>query len=434
MFFNGRIIDITWLGQSIIIPLIVNILRVLLLKKVMELLLQDNTDERKRKVGFFLYYCLTTVCYGIFQFSIVYELCNGLGIVGLTVFYRQTWEKRIWVFFVLFSMDLACSLAVFFTFGPNNANPQLLSIQVLLLFICVTVINHINFTGKKDWSSNRDEIDFGLRQMLVLTGIPVISIFILCMLLYEGFEGTPALLLCIFTLFVNLGVFYLYHIMLENYINLRENDRYRQQIYAYQNQLKVIQESQNRIRALRHDMKNHILALQVLLKKKDKEEADKYLKSMMDFMANPSEYVITGDDSVDSMLNFKLQKANDILNAVETKITIPDKLILHSFDLNVVLGNLLDNAIEAAAQTEEKKLKIVMKLEKGILFLSIKNSCQGMVEGKKKSLETTKADRNNHGIGLKNVQRIIEKYHGDMELLCDQGNMEVNIMIYIKGL
>ena len=169
-------------------------------------------------------------------------------------------------------------------------------------------------------------------------------------------------------------------------------------------------------------------------KKKDEEEAEKYLKSMMDFMANPSDYVITGDASVDSLLNFKLQKANDILNAVETKITIPDKLILHSFDLNVVLGNLLDNAIEAAAQTEEKKLKIVMKLEKGILFLSIKNSCQGMVEGKKKSLETTKADRNNHGIGLKNVQRIIEKYHGDMELLCDQGNMEVNIMIYIKGL
>lgn len=193
-------------------------------------------------------------------------------------------------------------------------------------------------------------------------------------------------------------------------------------------------ESQNRIRALRHDMKNHILALQVLVQKKEVEEADNYLDSMQHFMKNPQEYVATGNDTIDSLLNYKIQKAKDVLNLVETKISIPEKLNLHSFDLNVVLGNLLDNAIDASVQTKEKELKITMKLDKGVLFLNICNSCRGVAEGKRGILETTKSDKMNHGIGLKNVRRIVEKYHGDMEFLCENGSMEADIMIYVKDM
>ena len=129
-----------------------------------------------------------------------------------------------------------------------------------------------------------------------------------------------------------------------------------------------------------------------------------------------------------------IQKAKDVLNLVDTKISVPEQLNLHSFDLNVVLGNLLDNAIDASRQTEEKKLKITMKLDKGILFLNIRNSCQGAADGKHNMLETTKKDQVNHGIGLKNVRRIIEKYHGDMEFLCENGSMETDIMMYVKDM
>lgn len=203
-------------------------------------------------------------------------------------------------------------------------------------------------------------------------------------------------------------------------------------VYAYQNQLEVIMESQNRVRALRHDMKNHILALQVLVQRKEVEEANQYLDSMKNFMTNPEEYVKTGNDMVDSLLNYKIQKANEVLNVVETKISIPEQLRLHSFDLNVLLGNLLDNAIDASMQTENKKLKITIKLDKGILFLNICNSCQRIVYGRKNFLETTKEDKVNHGIGLKNVHRIVEKYHGDIEFIYENDSMETDVMMYVK--
>ena len=74
------------------------------------------------------------------------------------------------------------------------------------------------------------------------------------------------------------------------------------------------------------------------------------------------------------------------------------------------------------------------KLDKGVLFLNICNSCRGIAEGKRSILETTKSDKMNHGIGLKNVRRIVEKYHGDMEFLCENGSMEADIMIYVKDM
>lgn len=418
---------------NVITELIVNILRVFLLKKAMDLFLSvDESEEKRLQIGAGAYYVVTAAMYCIFQISVIYEVCSFLGITLLTFLYPGTWKKRIWVALVLFGMDMACSLAVLFAFAQENLI-QLPAIQALLLLICAVIISHIfNYRGRKDLSAYRRATILDTGQLYVLAVIPAISIFILWIMLYGEFEGVLAVLICAAMLLINLSVFYLYHVMLENYIHLRENDLYRQQTYAYQNQLEVIMESQKHIRALKHDMKNHMLALQALLRKNDGERAQEYLNAMQDFMANPSEYAATGNDAVDSLLNYKIQRANDILNVVETKIKIPERLILHSFDLNVVLGNLLDNAIEASVQSEGKRLKLSMVLEKGILFINIWNSCLENSDGKRKRWETTKADKANHGIGLQNVQRIVEKYHGDMELTCENGHMEVDIMMYIS--
>jgi sensor histidine kinase YesM len=411
-----------------IIVLIVNILRVLLLKKVMDIFLNvDDMEKKSQKVGMGIYCLLTTALYSIFQVSVIYEVGNCLGMIALTCFYHEIWKKRLWVSLVLFSLDMASSLIVYFIFGETGEFQQP-AIQALLLLICVTVISHISYP------EDEKEMAFGKKQTFLLIVIPAMSVTILSALMLGNLESKLALLVSCCTLIINISVFYLYHVLLENYIHLRDNAIYKQQTYAYQNQLDVIMESQNRIRAMRHDMKNHILALQVLVQKNEMEEADNYLQSMQSFMTNPQEYVSTGNDTIDGLLNYKIQKAKDVLKQVETNISIPENLNLHSFDLNVVLGNLLDNAIEASVQTEEKKLKITMKLDKGVLFLNICNSCREIANGKKTMLETTKYDKTNHGIGLKNVRRIVEKYHGDMEFICENDSMEADIMMYIRDM
>lgn len=408
------------------IVLIVNVLRVLLLKKVMDIFLSaDDLEEKSLRIGLGIYCLLTTTVYSILGISVSYEICNCLGIIGLTCFYQELWKKRVWVSLVLFSLDMANSLIVLFVFG-DMARFQQPAIQALLMLICTTMISHISY------SPEAKEIAFDRKQTVLLLVIPAMSVIVLCVLMLEDASKRFALLICGCMLMINISVFYLYHILIENYIHVRENDVYKQQTYAYQNQLEVIMESRNRVRALRHDMKNHILALQVLVQREEKEEANQYLDAMKNYMTNPQEYVKTGNDTVDSLLNYKLQKANEVLNQVETKISIPEQLRLRSFDLNVLLGNLLDNAIDASMQTEEKKLKITLKLDKGILFLNICNSCQRIADGRNDFWETTKEDKVNHGIGLKNVRGIVEKYHGEITFSYENDSVETDVMMYVK--
>ena len=413
-------------SYSPIIVLIVNVLRALLLKKVMDVFLSvDDIEEKLLKIGLGIYCLLTTTMYSIFGVSALYEICNCLGIIGLTCFYHELWKTRLWVSLVLFSLDMANSRIVLFVFG-NIAKFQQPAIQALLMLICTTIISHISYPPEAK------EIAFDRKQTLLLLVIPAMSVIVLSVLMLGELEKMFAILISSCMLIINISVFYLYNILTENYIHLRDHDIYKQQTYAYQNQLEVIMESQNRVRALRHDMKNHILALQILVQRKEVEETNKYLDSMKNFMTNPEEYVKTGNDAVDSLLNYKIQKANEVLNVVETKISIPEQLRLRSFDLNVLLGNLLDNAIDASMQTEDKKLKITIKLDKKILFLNICNSCQMIADEKKNFWETTKEDKANHGIGLKNVRRIVEKYHGDITFFYENNIIQTDVMMYVK--
>ena len=413
-------------SYSPIIVLIVNVLRTLLLKKVMDVFLSvDDIEEKLLKIGLGIYCLLTTTMYSIFGVSALYEICNCLGIIGLTCFYHELWKTRLWVSLVLFSLEMANSLIVLFVFG-NIAKFQQPAIQALLMLICTTIISHISYPPEAK------EIAFDRKQTVLLLVIPAMSVIVLSVLMLGELEKMFAILISGCMLIINISVFYLYNILTENYIHLRDHDIYKQQTYAYQNQLEVIMESQNRVRALRHDMKNHILALQILVQRKEVEETNKYLDSMKNFMTNPEEYVKTGNDVVDSLLNYKIQKANEVLNVVETKISIPEQLRLRSFDLNVLLGNLLDNAIDASMQTEDKKLKITIKLDKGILFLNICNSCQMIADEKKNFWETTKEDKANHGIGLKNVRRIVEKYHGDITFFYENNIIQTDVMMYVK--
>ncbi len=417
---------VDWYEWAII--LIVNILRTGLLKKVMDsFLIVENKNQRMIKPAFIVYYFLTTIAYGIFHVSAAYELCNAAGVMGAACFYRAAWKKRLWISLSFLCMDMGCLLTVYFAcsnkvVGPENA------VWILLLLVCVMVISHIPGLAEEK------ETSFDRRQMLLLILIPALGIFAFCSMLYGDVERVTAVILCAVVVTLNLCVLYLDHALLQNYARLREQDIYKQQTLAYQNQLDVIMESQSRIRALKHDMKNHVLAIQALAKTSQPERILEYLASMQEFMVNPSEHIFTGNEGLDSLLNYKLKRAKQSLTTVETDIVLPEKMKLYSFDLNVILGNLLDNAIAASEQTEEKLLVLRMRMEKGILLLYMTNSCADIPDGICDVRKMAEKSVRGHGIGLANVGRIVEKYHGEMEMFCEANRMETDVMLYMNGL
>lgn len=130
------------------------------------------------------------------------------------------------------------------------------------------------------------------------------------------------------------------------------------------------------------------------------------------------------------MLNYMLHKAKQSLTAVEVKVQIPEDM-KHSFDVNIILGNLLENAIEAAVKTEEKKLSVEVYWKQEVLWVEIANSYSGKLKCTSSKLLTTKEDAERHGIGLQSVQKIVEKYNGVMDVSSEDHIFKVSLILYM---
>lgn len=122
----------------------------------------------------------------------------------------------------------------------------------------------------------------------------------------------------------------------------------------------------------------------------------------------------SGNIVIDSLLGYwhlvaKREGIDFLVN-----VSIPMKMSFKGADICLILGNLLENAVEAAEKVRENKyIKIKMKYDKSNLLIFLINSYQGqLIKMKDKSLKSTKSDVGNHGVGLPSVYRAVAKYHG----------------------
>lgn len=112
-------------------------------------------------------------------------------------------------------------------------------------------------------------------------------------------------------------------------------------------------------------------------------------------MLNPKEYSTTGNQEIDGVLNYMLQKANKTLNQVDVQINIPKDLYFNNFNICVILGNLVDNAVREASKSKEKLLTIKMQIKQEVLLIFIENSYSGKILEKRNGLQTTQPELGN---------------------------------------
>lgn len=117
---------------------------------------------------------------------------------------------------------------------------------------------------------------------------------------------------------------------------------------------------------------------------------------------------------------------------IDTKMQIPENMDINSFDLVVVIGNLLDNAIEALSKQEKGNFEVEISYRQGILLINAKNTFKGEIIKRGETLISTKESaKEAHGIGLSNVRRVIDKYDGEMMINTDNQFFSVHIVMYI---
>lgn len=241
---------------------------------------------------------------------------------------------------------------------------------------------------------------------------------------------------CLISTGIAVVIFAMLEIALEKWKkSKREQEReiLEQEIHMYENQFEIIRQSQMAVRSLKHDMKHHLKMLSDLVSSGDKDAALEYLSDMGAFMDNSEMFVSSGNERIDSILNYMIGKAKNANINISWKIQIPERMEISTFDINVILSNLLDNALNAVSGISNPNIEVLMKYDRGILCISIQNNC-GHEQTAAHNTHSVFEMENEHGYGLKNVQRIVEKYHGSLTIEHVDDVFHASVLLFLSDI
>lgn len=202
---------------------------------------------------------------------------------------------------------------------------------------------------------------------------------------------------------------------------------------AYQQQLvnKSKEEYEN-IRKIRHDYKNTYNLIYALIKENRLDEAKEYIEKNLEAVESIGKIVNTGNEIINAIVSNKITVANN--KGIETSVvSVSDFNGLDNLDISAILGNLYDNAIEACKKCDLGNKRIELKIAKknATYIISMKNTIKGSVLKNNPKLETTKKEKEAHGLGTKIIKDHVKKYNGTVDYYEEYGYFCCMIMLHI---
>jgi sensor histidine kinase regulating citrate/malate metabolism len=187
------------------------------------------------------------------------------------------------------------------------------------------------------------------------------------------------------------------------------------------------------MRAWKHDYHNHIQTMEALLRLERTDELEKYLNEMKLDFASMEVIINTGNAKADAILNSKLSLMSNYNIAVDVTAIVPNKIPIKGTELSVLIGNILDNAIEACVKIEdesERFIRIYIDILKGQFYISVTNSMKDKAAMIGNRIISTKGT--NNGFGLWSIDRIVMKYNGYINRQCEEGVFATEVLIPLE--
>jgi len=262
---------------------------------------------------------------------------------------------------------------------------------------------------------------------VIFSVIPVASLFVL-LFSFSYFSRTVALITTILMLGINVLTFYLLNSLSAIYEEKikSEFEAQEKEYYFLQNELMV--ETVEAVKSIRHDMKLHLATLDGYVT--DNPEASAYIKHLTDDIEISEVYGDTGNTALDSIVNFKLKSAKVDGIDVDSKIFIPAVIDIEPPDIVTIVGNLLDNALDAVSKVEEKRINLHITYQTGSLFIRVDNTFDGVLKQDKKQSGLATRKSGEGGYGLKNVAKSVAKYDGSLEMGHEGHVFTVTVLLY----
>lgn len=197
-------------------------------------------------------------------------------------------------------------------------------------------------------------------------------------------------------------------------------------------QYNMITEKIEKTRKSRHDIHHHINVVYQLAKENKIEQLIEYLEEYNKIDSTKEPMVYCNNSTVDAILNHYILLAKDNGIEVQLNVALPEELKIRDTDLCIVIGNLLENAIEASKKEKNKRIKLRINRSNEYICMLVSNLYNGEIKKGHSGYYSRKREFKDTGIGLSSVSAVVEKYDGRMEV--DHTNGEFNVFIMMANI
>ena len=414
---------------EMVIYLVVNFMAINITVRFAECFLKNNIRSRLGRIGgIVIYWLINSLVYLIFR-NDTYNLLTSLGgiIFIAIIVYNGSILKRIMAAILAFSMGMVSETIIWYIFTPADPGSQsklmMNIVSVLMYFGLQLLVDHFCHLKKGDLASEK--------YYLLIMVFPFLSIWFVYLLFADKVNNSLVLFGILFIILIlNFFLFYLYNKIYELGKEKYEKQFLEEEVQMYARRFETMQQSRDKLRALRHDLLHHLQMLQHFALTGNTEQLVDYIARMNEQIEIATRGVNTGNDAVDAILDFMIEKAKREGTAITVKSSISKEEFISIYDINILLSNLLDNAIEGVKGCSDKEIHLNIKTEQGLLCICVENQYDGILY-QEENRYLTRKNEDGHGIGLQNVSDIVDKYHGIMKIETENHIFKVNLILYL---
>lgn len=417
--------------------MIIHLFDIVIITKLFDIFFENKPESKIKSVlSYCLYYFGTGLVYIIFNIALLTMCVNIVTLFVIALNYKSTLKRKIlcvvFSYIIFFAADIfICAITGYYNKdilvkgSYNNIFGQaLIKVFTYLIAVVTSYLKNI----KKDVLVRKSS-------WFVTFFVPVSTMYMeFNFITSDNVSKVHACLSIMIVLALNYVCLYMYDSLSSMYRIKMNEALLEQEKNYYLNQCELMRESTEQVKSFRHDMKNQFFMLKEMCDNKMYEDLGAQLSKYAETIDVQKYYSQSENTIVDSIINYKLKNADIDGISVETTVSVPSKVKVEISDLVTILGNLLDNALTALSSvSNDKKLYLKIIYDRGRIIICVRNTYSTPVKYVNGNIITTKTDRNNHGHGLSNVRKSVEKYEGYMEIDHSDGIFSVDIIMFVPS-
>lgn len=404
--------------------------------------LEEKESTKKRKcfavLGVFaMIFIVSTLLYST-PLAVFFNFFIVTLILSFILYKGKMFQRMFTCILLLALLVVAEFISVYILVLSLDFDPTIIQTNPALKFAGVVVKNLLSLAAIKIICNFRKSYvrEAGRLYISLLLVVPAISIFIAI----EIFELARAYNSNLYTImFAFMGLMYINAIVFALFESIMRNFDKEYKYHMIENQLEMQMNHYNKLAESReilsevvHDFKNHLNCMYNLYKYNKLAELGKYIENLIN-VSDTEKVIDTGNPVIDALLHDKSNAAEKEGIGFKHMLNLPSDINIAYNDICAVLGNSLDNAIEACRRIEDQSLnreiELSMNYRDSYLVIVVTNTIDKPPQKEGKFFRSSKDTPGLHGLGMQSIERTVRKYNGNMVVKHDSSRFTLEIVM-----